>query len=135
MQTITCARCGKTKEFPDNYFRRFCSATCKEGGTVRFSYPVSPGTLGAISELNICSDLLSKGYAVFRAASPSSNYDMVVDIRGKLHRVEVKTGAFNRGAKLAYHLRPEQKDYDILAVVTVQGIYYFKRGGVEPFPL
>ena len=54
---------------------------------------LSASTVGAISELAVCSDLLSKGYDVFRSVSPAAPCDLIAHKEGKLIRVEVKTNA------------------------------------------
>jgi hypothetical protein len=54
---------------------------------------LSASTIGAISELAVCADLLSKGYDVFRSVSPGAQCDLIAQKDGNLIRVEVKTNA------------------------------------------
>jgi len=53
---------------------------------------VPTGTVGAISELRVCVDLLSRGFEVFRAVSQSCSCDLAILKSGQLLRIEVKTG-------------------------------------------
>ena len=46
--------------------------------------------IGQAGEFIVCADLISKGYNAFQAGSGLS-YDVVVDIKGKLYRIQVKT--------------------------------------------
>jgi hypothetical protein len=62
------------------------------GGKQRFN-GLAASTVGAISELAVCADLLSKGYDVFRSVSPAAPCDLIAQKEGKLIRVEVKTNA------------------------------------------
>lgn len=56
-------------------------------------YPGLPtGTVGAINELRVSVDLMARGYAVFRALSPSCPCDLAILKDDNLIRVEVKTG-------------------------------------------
>mgnify|MGYP001583111747 CR=1 FL=1 len=77
---------------------------------------ISTGTLGAIQELIVAEDLLSSGYAVFRAVSPACSCDLVRLKDGKLERVEVTTGQITSLGKRTFPIH-NPKDYDIIAVV------------------
>lgn len=81
------------------------------------------GTIGAIGELVVAADLLLKGYAVFRALSPSCPCDLALLCEDQLYRVEVTTGHRTTDGKLLY---PPKKPnaYEVLAVVVGRDIYY-----------
>ena len=82
---------------------------------------ISTGTRGAIGELRVCSDLLAKGYAVFRSVSPSCFCDLVIAKGGQLRTVEVRTGKRTRTGELSY---PHDNRADVMAVVLPDEIVY-----------
>jgi len=49
------------------------------------------GTKGAIGELRVATDLLDKGYEVFRSVSPSAPCDLITLKDGEMLRIEVRT--------------------------------------------
>lgn len=53
---------------------------------------IPTGTVGAIGELRVAIDLLSKKYEVFKALSPSCSCDLAILKNGKLKTIEVRTG-------------------------------------------
>ena len=53
---------------------------------------LSTATKGAIAELCVATDLMKKGYAVFRALSPNCFCDLVVYKDGISFYIEVRTG-------------------------------------------
>ena len=77
--------------------RKYCSNECRDQqyqAKYRENNPLmgtSSGTTGAISELRVAIDLLSKGYDIFRAVSPNCSCDLAVLKNSKLLRIEVKT--------------------------------------------
>ncbi len=90
-----CKECGKTFSAYSSK-RLYCTRECKKSVMSKrgfcSQYPGIPaGTVGAISELRACQDLMAKGYEVFRAVSPSSSCDIAVLKDGKLLRIEVRT--------------------------------------------
>lgn len=104
---VRCKLCGG--ELEENKVRRhakYCSDRCRnnfQSLEYRARNPVSPlstGTRGAISELAVCLDLMSRGAEVFRAMSPASSCDLAILIRGHLFRVEVRTGTRQPSGKL-----------------------------------
>ncbi|MGE3341481.1 MAG: group I intron-associated PD-(D/E)XK endonuclease [Candidatus Altimarinota bacterium] len=48
--------------------------------------------MGCISEYAVASDLLQRGFEVFKALSPAASCDLIVMKDGKYFRIEVKTG-------------------------------------------
>lgn len=90
----TCPKCKKDFEVGRGKSHRldsiFCSRVClmKDEDVVN---GIAKGTIGAISELIVCTELLKKGYAVFRAVSQSTFCDLVVFKDSKVIKIEVKT--------------------------------------------
>jgi len=74
-------------------------------------------TKGACSELVAASDLLLKGYEVFRACSPCSCCDLIALKDGEQIQVEVKTGHYTSAGKLSYPQPRHLYGYDLLAIV------------------
>ena len=93
---MKCEGCEKTVKRKG---ARYCTAVCREKhyasmgyGPIGFDKSLCAGTRGAIGELRVCADLLSKGYEVFRAVSPACSCDLVIAKNGNLLTVEVRTG-------------------------------------------
>lgn len=113
--------------------QNICSKDCR-----RFFYKstspwkevrLSACTVGAMHEIKVSYELLSKGYEVFRALSPSCSCDLLILKDGKPLRVEVRTGHYTMNGKLYY---PENKfigtKYELMAVVTHKEIVYIPDG-------
>jgi hypothetical protein len=81
----------------------------------RARYNRNPPADGAVNELKVSSDLLTKGYDVFRQLQPASTCDLVVIKDDKLYRVEVTAGK-RTAAGYKYHKHDPTK-YDVLALV------------------
>jgi hypothetical protein len=77
---------------------------------------VPTGTVGAIHELIVCTDLLKRGYHVFRAMSPACPCDVAVLCNKQLLRVEVTTGAISGNGNISHPTKDASK-FDILAIV------------------
>lgn len=54
-------------------------------------HDLSSGAVGALRELLVASDLMYRGYEVFRALSPASPCDLLILYDGQTKRVEVRT--------------------------------------------
>jgi hypothetical protein len=80
---------------------------------------------GAIKELLVAVDLMSRGHQVFRNMAPSG-VDLVAMINGQLYKIEVCTGARGSGRQISYPLKAEHYQYDIIAAVLPDySIHYF----------
>lgn len=85
---------------------------------------IPSGTVGAINELLVCSDLLSKGYHVFRSVSQSCPCDLIILDKGSALRVEVKTGRMNKDGSVSSPNKADKSNYDVLATVVGARIFY-----------
>lgn len=86
---------------------KFCSRDCsledQRARTGRHkTLTISPGTVGAISELRAATYFLERGYAVFRALSPSCFCDLIAIKDSEVKKVEVRTGYVSVAGKLTY---------------------------------
>jgi hypothetical protein len=79
---------------------------------------ISHSTLGALRELLVASDLMRKGYQVFRALSPSSTCDLVgIRPDGVVERIEVTTGQpTENSVGFTWSDHPTDR-FDLLAIV------------------
>ena len=120
--TKTCDRCQRRfsphKRVGER--QRFCSAKCRtsaerERYQLTSGLDVSRGTVGAISELAVSIDLLTKGYEVFRALSPSCSCDLLAMKDGEIVRVEVRSGWRNVDGE--FGCAEPKSEYDLLAIV------------------
>ncbi len=119
----SCENCSNTYK-PTCRKQRFCCEKCSR------THALSPhagrlphGTIGAIGELEVAADLLSKGYQVFRALSPCCSCDLAVIKNGRLTRVEVTTGYISNCGTLTYPTKVADK-FDILAIKLRSEIRY-----------
>ena len=123
----TCKEC-KNEFLKKQITQIYCSLKCRNrfnGHKSEFS-GIPTGTVGAIQELKVSSDLLSKGYEVFRALSPSCSCDLLILKDGKLKRIEVRTAYKTKNGEFYYpdsKLRARLKA-DILALVVNGEIKY-----------
>ena len=101
---LVCEMCGNKFE---TYYadKKTCSEKCKQNRyeklTGRFveenrNSGLSTGTVGAMSELLVSSDLLRKGYAVFRSVSPACFCDLIAIKEKKMLKMEVRTAYKSR---------------------------------------
>lgn len=103
--------------------RKYCSRRCaKEWERRRYrsenpprAVKLASGTTGAMHELLVAYDLMSRGFHVFRALSPSCVCDLAVIKDEKLLRVEVRTAYRRKGNSTLYC--PVKHRADILALV------------------
>lgn len=98
---VFCHTCGL--EFLGRKNTRYCSKACWPSSPRQSLYhspvvlPLPTSTVGAIAELAICQDLLCKGYAVFRAASPACYCDVLAHKFEAVWHIEVRTGYIRNG--------------------------------------
>lgn len=101
----TCKRCNKP--FSTKFKKQiYCAIKCQRPqhyGKVKGIDPtVPPGTVGAISELMIAADLMSRGYQVFRCLSPHSFCDLVAFKGDECRKIEVRSGIYNEKRQLRF---------------------------------
>jgi len=115
-----------------NNSRKYCSYKCRQDfykGKYRDFNPFkgnTPGTTGAISELRVAIDLLSKGFNVFRSMSPNSPCDLAILKNGDLLKIEVRTTFFTASGTLnsTKHKNDDFQNIDHYAWVTPEKIIY-----------
>lgn len=88
---------------------------------------ISTASIGAGAELAVGSDLINKGYYVFRNLSPNGPCDLIIMKDGVLKKIEVKTGRIHTNGQLTfgYSKLRDGGNFDILAVWTDHNIFYF----------
>jgi Holliday junction resolvase len=102
--------------------QKYCSDECRDKAIERVRWKgLSTSTIGAINELRVAGDLMTKGYEVFRALSPACSCDLVALKNGVLSRIEVRTAYRSRTGitRNATNFRG-----DILAFVLPKKIIY-----------
>ena len=86
----------------------YCSTKCQR---IKFAYQntpwikenkISKSTVGAIAELIASADLMSKGFQVYRALSPSSDCDILAEKEHKVYKFEIRTGRYNWKGSLTF---------------------------------
>ena len=84
---------------------------------------LNPTVVGTIAEYRVIADLMSKGFAVFKACSQSSPCDLIALIDGFSYRVEVTLAQRTETGRVV-HPRHDPEKYDILARVLPNEILY-----------
>lgn len=77
--------------------RKTCSELCRGKRIAKITgrivnEKIPSGTVGAMSELMVCGELLRKGYSVFRSVSPSCFCDLIATKDSFSMSIEVRTG-------------------------------------------
>jgi hypothetical protein len=116
-----CRKCGTPFEVFGHY-QFFCTPRCRDGFASNKNLGISPSTAGAIAELQVATDLMRRGFHVFRALSPSCECDLGILSNGSFQRVEVTTGRM-AGQRLQYG-HHDKRRYDIIAIVVGVEITY-----------
>ncbi len=120
-----CLHCHSVFPQSNRKSKRYCSKLCASRARYTKEDSIAPlAFLGAINELVVCSNLLEKGYYVFRNVSAHGPCDMVILKDGKCHRVEVKTAKRLVNGSLQYGPLPKTRGHDILAAVVGREIIY-----------
>lgn len=112
----TCStECG---QHTYDWLRQWTSLS-KEG------HKLSTGTTGAISELAVATDLLRRGFEVFRSLSPTASCDLAILRGDRFLRVEVKTGYVHPGTRRLVYPKPKaNRRFDLYAINTKEGVHY-----------
>lgn len=133
-----CTICNKEFDHLFNHTKT-CSDKCRNIHTAkkwgRFSdKSISSGTVGAISEMAVSVYLMSNGYAVFRALSPSCACDLIVWKNENIYRVEVRTGYIGVNGKVSYPKALGDKGRQDIYAVYIRNeklIKFFTKDGEE----
>ena len=131
-----CKRCGSPIPETRNKGAHYCSLKCRqklERDLYRKNNPfngIPKGSVGTISELVVCSDLLRRGYEVFRSVSPHCSCDIAILKNKELIRVEVKTGSIKKNGSVQTPPGVKSELHDILAIVLRNGTIEYR----PPFP-
>jgi hypothetical protein len=131
---MLCEGCGR-HFITNKSYQRFCSEKCCKAtyktnwetrvGTVRYGLPSA--TVGAVNELRVATDLMLRGFHVFRALSPACPCDLaVLTTDNRLIRIEVKTASKGlHGQTYRPHIKlGKECTFDVLAIVTREAITY-----------
>lgn len=140
MNQLNCVFCGRDFQHR-NPKAKYCSRKCTKDQlkhnyrslNPRPVYEVTTGTTGAINELRVATDLLSKGHHVFRSLSPNCPCDLAILKNNRLLKVEVTTGAYSIAGKITWPVKDKSK-FDILAVVLHDSIRYVPPVDVSILP-
>lgn len=107
---------------------RYCSKKCqKERIKNHYKYPrmitneIPTGTVGAVGELKVAIDLLSRGFEVYRNLSPHGSADLITIRNNEIHSIEVRSGYRIPNGTLCYSKKHKAQ---IIAVVIGDEIVY-----------
>jgi len=93
-----------------------------------------PGTVGAISEIIVATDLMKKGFDVYRAMSPHAFADIIVLKDGVMIQIEVRTGIKLKNNKIAYPKLNIHNKSVAVVVYPDNGIYYLTNPELGELP-
>jgi Holliday junction resolvase-like predicted endonuclease len=121
-----CPVCGCEFETPRES-HMVCSEDCRKKRMYlrcygqRFKLNLPASTIGTISEMMVCQDLLKSGYYVFRSISPNSPFDIIASKNGSLIKIEVRTAAKRIDGSWGVNKKTghENDMYDTIAAVLV----------------
>lgn len=132
--SLTCHVCHSpfTHNFPHT---TTCSKECRKQkqylafGYGRSNKDIPAGTVGAAAEMLIATDLMLKGYAVFRSLSPSCFCDLIACKDTKIIRIECRTAYRNQitGSVSFPKKIHEQADIYGLYIPSSKEIFYFEK--------
>lgn len=124
---LPCAQCGTAFDAPvkpRGSPQRYCSSACAKRDYAQRRHPLvnatglPTSTVGAMHEMVVATDLMRRGYHVFRALSPSAPCDLAILKDTRLIRVEVRTGQRRLDGTITCHVQPKDIGRsDILAIV------------------
>lgn len=132
-RALTVRSClGCSEDFRVTQHRqKYCTVACADKKnaipTQAAKFGIPSGTVGALNELRVATDLMQKGYHVFRALSPACPCDLVVfGPAGQCLKVEVKTGHARRDGEpyIPKDGSMRRHDYDYVALVLIDRIVY-----------
>jgi len=112
--------------------RRVSHPSRRRGARIRTDTSRRPGSelgshfVGGASELTAAAALLRRGIPVYRALTFCSACDLIIEMGGKLLRVEVRSARRSRTGHLAYPVPADRVRYDVLALVERDGTVTFK---------
>jgi hypothetical protein len=132
-RTELCAHCGAAFT-PKSYRHAYCRVAC-QGAAIKArniipsfdlgDVQVTKGTRGAISELRVAVDLMSKGFHVFRAMSSSCPCDLVVwKSGGPFVKVEVKSASKSAKDGAIYRQPSKRNEFDVICHATLDELVY-----------
>lgn len=83
-------------------------------------------TVGALNELRVCADLMSRGVHVFRALSPGCPCDLIAMVGLSVYRIECKSCYRNPNGSVRRPIHGHPDGFDVMACVLPDGaIFYF----------
>lgn len=100
----TCVGCLKDfkTSFPNT---KACSNECRQAFAkkrTRNMYGIGTASVGTIAEMEVCCEMLKRGYSVFRTVSQSSFCDVVAIKGSEVMMLEVRTGYYCPSGYISY---------------------------------
>ena len=86
--------------------------------------------VGAVVELEVAADLMSKGFVVYRNMSPTGPVDMVaIAENGRVRKIQATRGRVGIDGLRTFANHKDQPNWDVLAVRFPEGVHYYSRRG------
>lgn len=106
------------------FTQKYCSNKCR---TEKLSSPwrgiLSTSNVGAMAEILVCADLLSRQYEVYRNVSPNGINDVVAYKEGQYYGIDVKSG-YRKNDKLYPYSKNYKSDYRAIVIHRTKEIIY-----------
>ncbi len=131
IDTRVCLHCKAVFE-PKRPSQLYCTSSCRKSlhkerfqvDSVSRRLNLPTPTVGALSELRAATDLMMRGYHVFRALSPSCPCDLVAMHNGACLMIEVRTAYQREPDGHVFAPRARRINGVVLALVTPDAIIY-----------
>lgn len=110
--------------------KKYCSNECvvlaekPYRDDYRLHYNLSHGTAGALAELIVATDLIKRGFELYRAMSQSSSCDLLALKNKKLYDFEVRTGYRNKKGSYFYSKHSIKGAYLAIVIHKTNEIIY-----------
>jgi hypothetical protein len=117
--SIICPEC-KSLFFTNMSYKIYCSSECRYKNRCITQGKLSHlkvGDVGALGEMFTCSNLIFKGYEVYRAISQASKYDLIALKNGKIMSIQVRTGYRGKDNRVFFPKKKTDKHPDHYAIV------------------
>lgn len=120
----TCEHCGEIYTAKVS-FQKYCSKSCRHKQFLPKKHyeNLKTSAVGTVGELRVASDLITKGFFVFKALDPYCPCDLITMKDNELARIQVRTTYLDRKGNLRRNAHKEDKQ-DVYAWVLKESIVY-----------
>jgi len=127
-----CINCSESFVIPESGQNKiYCSNKCGEiyrgQGHPMYEDGLSAGKIGTIAELEVSSDLMKKGFEVYRALSSASSCDLLAIKNNKFWGFEVRTGYKRKNGEVCFPKNNIRAEYVAIFIHMSREIIYYPK--------